>query len=157
MGSQKRDRGVLCFTTSKLPVEMTVVAVMRGKMENRGLQLIEPVSRTVKKHEIHELILTDQQQMDRKQPVHRIAYLAFVEVIKGGIAIVGDDVHLGARRIGSILGFDDSHVPNHQNIIVSSEKRKDGVQLGFELGATVTILAPPQRGSHRVRGRHPDR
>ncbi len=143
MGTLMRGRGVLCFTTSKLPVEMTVVAVMRGKAENRGLRLIEAVTRAVRKHEVHELILTDQHHQERTRPVDRIAYLAFVEVSRGGVVIVGDEVLLGATRIGTILGFDDTHMPNHQNIVISAEKRKDGVQLAFDLGASVSVVSPP--------------
>jgi hypothetical protein len=127
---------------SKRPVEMLVVGAMRGKVDDRGLRLIQPTSRAARLHDIHELILTDRRPASRTEAVDRVAYLAFGEVVQGGLIIVDDEVYLGARRIGAVLGFDDSHMPNHQNIILFSENRQDGVELKITVGARLSILAP---------------
>ena len=45
----------------KRPVEGEVVALLHIKFEDRGLEFIQTKSRTVKLNEIHELMLTDEQ------------------------------------------------------------------------------------------------
>jgi len=133
------------YTASKVPVETAVVSVLAGKLEYRGLQLIEPISRAVRLHEIHELIITDEKVQDRRKPIQRVSYLAFVEVIKGGMILVGDKANLNGKELGTLIGFDDTHMPNHQNIILFAQKRMDGVELEVKLGDVISFLSQDSR------------
>ena len=69
--------------------------------------------------------------------VQRIAYLAFFEVSRGGCLIVGETLWLGKRAIGTIVGFDETHEPNHINIIVGVPLRQTGPQLKFSVGEKI--------------------
>jgi hypothetical protein len=41
--------------------------------------------------------------------------------------------------VGTIAGYDDTHMPNHQNVIVSVTKRVSGKDLGWQVGTQVEI------------------
>jgi hypothetical protein len=140
MSDDKNGKQGKTYFSDRTPVEMVVVSILGGKLENRGLELIEPISRAVRLHEIHEWIFTNEHIRDRTKPINKISYFAFAEVVRGGIILVGDKVLLNGNEIGNIVGFDDTHMPNHQNIIVGCKKRVDGVQLGTKLGDVVSII-----------------
>lgn len=122
---------------AKKPVWGKVVVVLDGVYENRGLSLIKPPSRVLKRGEIHELILTDE-QCSPGDTVNRIAYLAFVEVEQGSVIVQGDTVMIRDQEVGSIAGYDETHMPNHLNIVLKG-KRIPGRELAIDVDATVVI------------------
>nr|WP_235910762.1 hypothetical protein [Heliobacterium chlorum] len=119
-----------------------LVAILEGKLENRGLQLIKPISRALAEDEIHEIIMTDEVEAGPGKKVDRIAYLAFFEVKGGGVIVTGDPVFLKGKLLGHIAGFDETHMPNHINIVIKSEDRLSGVSLGAEIGQQLLIKSP---------------
>lgn len=121
----------------KNTVEGSVVVVLDGRMEDRGLQLISPISRCVKTDEVHELILTDEQDVRPGSSVNRIAYLGFFSVSHSGVIIAGDEVSVNGRCIGYLAGFDETHMPNHLNIVIKAERLITGVSGGIELNDQV--------------------
>lgn len=127
------------FYYSKIDIETKVVAVLDGKLENRNLNLITPISRTFSKGSIIELIITDETSAKPGSSVNKIAYLAFVELLNGGVVIVGDEVVWNEKVLGKISGFDDTHMPNHQNTVIFSEKRISGKELGLKLNDIIII------------------
>jgi hypothetical protein len=60
-------------------------------------------------------------------------------VSEGGVIIRGDEVYIGTKLIGKIIGFDDTHMPNHQNIILYASKKKTGVELKINLDEEISI------------------
>jgi hypothetical protein len=119
------------------PVEGGVVTVLDSTHEARGLKLIPTYSRALRKNSIHELIATDEAGKKPGDTVERIAYLAFFEVTRSGCIIVGETLWLGRQAIGTIVGFDETHEPNHINIIVGVEQRQTGPQLKFSVGKKI--------------------
>lgn len=117
----------------KVPIEGELVVVLDGKLEGRGLELMTPISRALRKNEIHELIITDENEAGPGQTVNRIAYLGFFEVTRGGVMVAGDTLQVGDLVIGTIAGFDETHMPNHLNIVVKSEVRESGLTQGAQL------------------------
>ncbi len=115
----------------KVPLEGVVVAVLRGTVADRGLELIPQPSRAVSKGEVHELILTPEAASPGER-VRAIAYLAFVEFLTGGILLSGDKVCVGGQEIGDLVGFDMSHFPNHMNIVARGDLRS-GEERGISL------------------------
>lgn len=115
------------------------VAVLRNKRELRGLQLIHPNTRAIQRHEIHELIITDESGAGPGGAVNRVAGLGFVEFTAGGILAQGDVLMIGASVIGQIVGFDESHMPNHQNIVVQGPELRSGFERGICIRDTVTF------------------
>ncbi len=121
------DHAMPC--TAKEPVMARVSAVLHARAENRGLILAPFPSRAVLKHEIHELILTEEAAGPGSR-IERIAYVCFFEVAGSGVLWQGDKVSINGQNIGALAGYEFSHMPNHMNIIVKAGKQN---QTGFEL------------------------
>lgn len=115
-----------------------LVVVLDGSYEQRGLQLIPQVSRALLEHEIHELIVSDEAGIGPGAGVDRIAYVGFAEIEAGGVVIKGDEVYAGDTLIGVVAGFDETHMPNHQNIVLSGE-RVSGAGRGLALESPVSF------------------
>lgn len=122
---------------AKTPILGELVVVLRGTYPNRDLMLITPPSRALNLGEVHELIITDQpcKPGDKVDP---IAYLGFFAVTSPGIMVVGDQLSIAGQVVGTIAGFDETHMPNHLNIVVLGE-RTDGEARGFFLRAPVVL------------------
>ncbi|MBA7511948.1 hypothetical protein ES705_03947 [subsurface metagenome] len=131
--------------TQKRIIEGSMVVIFDASLEHRGLDLIAPISRVLNKNEIHELILTDEKNVVPKSIVNSIAYIGFFEVKKGGVIVVGDEVYVGEKLIGKVVGFDDTHIPNHQNVILCSHKKKTGAELKINLEDEVKVLTKKQK------------
>jgi len=128
------------------PLHAVFVGVMRLKLEARGLQLIRQATRCIRRHDVHELILTDEAAAPGRA-VGAVAYLGFVEFLSGGIMAVGDEMRSADELLGVIAGFDDTHMPNHQNIVARGTRRLSGAELGIGLGQRVEFLPRPPSGS----------
>jgi hypothetical protein len=127
------------FFHAKRPVAGAVVVVLDGYLDNRSLSLIQPISRAYPQHAIIELIATDEGDAVPGGSVQAIAYLGFVELLCGGVIVVGDEVVARGELVGTIAGYDDTHMPNHQNVIVSVAKRVSGKDLGWQVGGRIEI------------------
>lgn len=132
--------------SSKRKIQSSVVAVLQLVMEGRGLNLIKPISRAVKKNEIHELIVTDEKEAKPGSVVNQVSYIAFIEISQGGVIVVGDEVYWNNNLLGIVAGFDDTHMPNHQNIVLYSTKRVTGKDLHINIEDPIIIQA--QKGNN---------
>lgn len=124
---------------AKRDVVGRLVVILRGKLENRALKLVVPISRAVKKHEIHELIITDEIEAAPGKIVNSISYVGFLEIISGGVLLAGDELLCSGRVLGKIAGYDETHLPNHLNIVLFSDTRPDGMELGLTLESEIII------------------
>ena len=106
----------------KSDVTGKLVVVLHGRLEDRGCKLIIQPSRCVRADEVHELILTDQKDEKPGGTVDRIAYLGFFAADVSGVIIAGDTLTIGGRKFGTVLGFDETHAPNHLNILIAGER-----------------------------------
>jgi len=116
-----------------------LAVVLQGRYETRGLQLITQPSRCICKNQVHELIASDEAGIKPGSTVDRIAYVGFVEIEQGGVIISGDEVLYNDTPIGRIAGFDETHMPNHYNIVLKVAERRTGVELNLEPGGRITI------------------
>ncbi len=105
----------------KRPVEGEVVAVLHVEFEDRGLKLIQTKSRTVKLNEIHELMITDEQDAAPGGGADRVRAIAFFEITKSGLIVRGDNVSINGKKLGTLAGYDVTHMPNHINVVVKAE------------------------------------
>ncbi len=105
----------------KRPVEGEIVAILHVKFEDRGLEFIQTKSRAVKLHEIHELMVTDEQDAAPGGGADRVRAIAFFEITKSGVIVVGDDVTIEGEKLGTLAGYDVTHMPNHINVVVKSD------------------------------------
>jgi len=122
------------------PVEGEVVTVLNSTHEARGLKLMSTYSRALKQNSIHELIASDEGDQKPGGTVNRIAYLAFFEVTRGGCILVGETLLVDSKPIGEIIGFDETHEPNHLNIILGVTARATGPQLQIALGSRLKFV-----------------
>ena len=123
---------------AKRTIKGKLAVILRGKLEKRGLELISTISRAVLKNEVHELIATDQENTGPGSKVEKIAYLGFLEITEGGVMTAGDTLICQDKVLGKIVGFDETHLPNHLNIVLFSGVREDGVEQNLQLEAEVT-------------------
>lgn len=100
-------------------VEGEVVALLHVSFQDRGLRLIETKSRAVRLNEIHELMITDEDAAPGGG-ADRVRAIAFFEVSKSGLIVVGDKVSVGNKTLGVLAGYDETHMPNHMNIVVKT-------------------------------------
>ncbi|MFQ6053687.1 MAG: hypothetical protein ACE5OO_05625 [Candidatus Bathyarchaeia archaeon] len=103
------------------PVEGEVVALLHITFERRGLKLIEARSRALLLNEIHELMITDEAGAAPGGGADRVSAIAFFEIKRGGIIVVGDMVSVGGRTLGPVAGYDLTHMPNHMNVVVKTD------------------------------------
>lgn len=122
----------------KKTMKGNLVVVLDGKYEERGLQLIPQPSRCLISDEVHEMILTDE---DKKpgETVNKIAYIGFFTVKESTVIIVGDQVKINGQVIGKIAGFDETHMPNHYNIVIYGKERISGNERNLDLNDEVVI------------------
>ena len=111
-----------------------MVVVFGNKRGQRALNLIAPYTRVVPLNEIHEFIITDEEQARPGGQVDRVAYLCFAEIKKGGAIMFGDSVFIEDQKVGRVVGFDETHMPNHINVIIYSPEFKSGFDWGFTVG-----------------------
>jgi hypothetical protein len=102
-------------------VEGEIVAVLHVEFEDRGLELIQTKSRTVKLNEIHELMITDEQGAAPGGGADRVRAIAFFEITKSGLIVMGDNVSINGKKLGILAGYDMTHMPNHINVVVKTE------------------------------------
>ena len=126
----------------KRDVKGPMVVVLDGKLDDRGLSLIGPMSRCLCRGQVHELILTDEESAKPGATVQRIAYLGFFGVDQEGVVVVGDEMLLDGEKVGVLAGFDETHMPNHLNIVIQSTIRKTGSELDCRLEKIVTFHRP---------------
>lgn len=125
---------------AKSPLAGSLVVVLDGEYPQRGLKLIPQPSRAVCRNEVHEMIVTDE-EAEPGSSVNPIAYLGFVEFAQGGVIVAGDRVSVNGEDIGYVCGFDETHMPNHLNIVVRGQ-RLSGRQRGFKLAEHVLFTKP---------------
>jgi hypothetical protein len=95
--------------------------------DDRGLKFIQTKSRAVKLHEIHELMITDEQDAEPGGIANRVRALAFFEITKSGLIVIGDEVSIEERKLGELAGYDLTHMPNHLNIIVKTDSLNEPI------------------------------
>ena len=122
------------------PVTGEAITILDSTHAARGLKLIPTYSRALPKNSIHELIATDETGQKPGDTANRIAYLAFFEVSRGGCIIVGETLFVDGQAIGQIIGFDETHEPNHLNIIIGVKSRKTGPQLKISVGSKIKFV-----------------
>lgn len=128
------------------PVGGELVTLLQGVTGERGLVLEEYRSRAVIGGQVHELMTTDQPEAGPGVVVDRVALIGFFEVKNSGVLLVGCEVAVGSRTIGVVAGFNDTHMPNHQNICVRVDELRDGASLDLRVGGPVRI-GPAQEES----------
>jgi hypothetical protein len=126
---------------AKSDVVGKVVCVLDARSDQRGMELTIHPSRAMCKNEIHELAVTDEGSAGPGLTVDRVAYLAFFVVDVGGIVLQGDTVMAGGQHLGTVVGFDTTHFPNHLNVLLRADRRQTGLEVGLRLDDDITFVS----------------
>lgn len=125
--------------SSKTELSARLFAVLDLTVEDRGLKLIPQLSRAVRRGDVLELICTDEEGAAPGSKVKRAAYVGFAEVSETGLLLCGDTVTVRQEEIGKIAGFDETHLPNHLNVVIRSKRLGTGRERELPLDVPVTI------------------
>ncbi|WP_078622266.1 DUF6917 domain-containing protein [Streptomyces sp. NRRL S-244] len=118
------------------------VAVMEHRRFDRGMRLERWQTRAVPAGSVHELMTTPAPPPAGGDRVDEVSYLGFAE-FTGGLLAVGDAVHAAdGALLGHVLGFDDTHLPNHMNVVLLSGDRRTGRQRGLPAGGGLRVTSP---------------
>ena len=121
-----------------------VCVVLDTVRDNRGLELIPPFTRCVRSGDVLELIVTDEREAAPGGRVDRVAGIAFTTASASGVIMVGDEVVVNdGRQIGTVVGFDISHEPNHFNVVIGASTRATGRAFALGLGDRVVFSSSP--------------
>ncbi|MFE2041610.1 DUF6917 domain-containing protein [Streptomyces sp. NPDC059477] len=132
---------------AKRIVPATLVKVLTHRRDDRGMRLEEFTSRCVRRGEVHELVSTDQAGSPPGARIDRVGFLGFAEIDGAGVIDRGDEVWADGRRVGTVLGFDACHFPNHYNVLIAVDSLVTGPELGLRPEVSVVFrqrrAAPP--------------
>lgn len=128
---------------TKRPVIGTLVKVLLHRKHDRGMKLEPYASRCVRPGEVHELVTTDHTETAPGARIDRVAFVRFAEITVAGVIERGDGVWIDGRLIGTVLGFDACHFPNHYNILIATNTPRTGLDLA--LGPEASIRFGPPR------------
>lgn len=132
----------------KRAVTGSFVKLLRHSQADRGMSLIRESSRCVRAGELHEIVTTDADLLP-DATVSRVGFLGFVEVTVAGVIDAGDEVRIGGATVGSVLGFDACHHPNHYNVIVRAERLMTADILDLSVEDTIVFTAGPTDDTSR--------
>ena len=63
----------------------------------------------------------------------------FLEIIRAGVIEVGDSVCHQGEILGRVIGFDETHFPNHYNILISSDRLFNADDATLSVEDTITF------------------
>jgi hypothetical protein len=134
----------------KRTVEGNLVSILDARAPQRNLELNIHPSRAVLKGAIHELLLTDDPEAAPGRTVPNVAYCGCVEISVAGILLIHDRVMINGHEIGELVGFDDTHMPNHMNIAIRAlGQLATGTELSLRLEDSVRFeMGPAYKRGH---------
>ncbi|MGH8881481.1 MAG: DUF6917 domain-containing protein [Stackebrandtia sp.] len=121
----------------KRTVSGVLVKVLTHRRNDRGMRLEPFASRCVRRGELHELVTTEHAETGADSRIDRVGFLGFVEIGTAGVVDRGDRLWVGDRQIGTVLGFDACHFPNHYNILIHRAVPTTGAELALVPEETV--------------------
>ncbi len=86
-----------------------------------------------------KLVTTDEVDAKPNKVVDRVGVIGFFEVCQGGSVAVGDPIFINDKKRGKVAGFDETHFPNHYNVVIHVPRKFTGLEAGFELGDELKI------------------
>jgi hypothetical protein len=134
---------------AKRVVRGALVKVLTHHRTDRGMRLEDHAARCVRRGEVHELVSTDQWDPRPGARIDRVGFLGFAELVCGGVIDRGDLVSIGDTPVGTVLGFDACHLPNHYNILIHTTRPVSGRDLRLSPETRVTFVqgAPLDEGA----------
>ena len=117
--------------SAKVPMVGRWVAVLDHARRDRGLVLNSHSTRCIHAGEIHEFLVCRTPPGQRTGAIDAVSYLGFGEFLVAGVIALGDELWVQGQPLGEVIGFDETHMPNHQNIVIYSDNTACGSELGL--------------------------
>ncbi|MDT0328331.1 DUF6917 domain-containing protein [Nocardiopsis lambiniae] len=134
----------------KRDVTGSLVKVLVHRRAERGMRLEPFASRCVRAGEVHELVATDHTETAEGSRIDRVGFLGFAEITAAGVVDRGDEVWIGSRRVGVVLGFDACHTPNHYNVLIHTDPMPTGRDLGLSPEEPVVFRQGVPRAAEEI-------
>ncbi len=131
--------------SDKATIVASLVAVMDHRRHDRALGISEFKTRCVRRGEVHEFLMC--MPSNEASSIDDVSYLGFAEIQTPGVIAVGDSVMLDDERVGIIYGFDNTHMPNHMNIVLEGTSLKNGAERGLRVTQSLYINPPREEKS----------
>jgi hypothetical protein len=129
----------------KPPIASILCSVHGTRRNNRGMKPIVQRTRCVEQGSIHEIIIVEERVVKEKGLIEETAYIGFTQFLTGGLLECGDSVYLNNMLLGELAGFDDTHMPNHLNILVQRSNLVTGIDLKCSFSDLIIFY-----GKHRI-------
>jgi hypothetical protein len=136
----------------KAPLSARPVGILTNLARGRNLRLINPASRVIRANDVHELSCTLEDPA-LGEIVNDVAYLAFAVFDKSGVIARGDIVEVDGIVFGTVLGYNEVHMPNHINIVVHRQSLTTGFAAGWGLDTSLLFRRPIEEEIGRNSGK----
>lgn len=140
-----RRKHVRLRMPSKRDVRTNVVRLLFHETLHRGMRLAPAGSACVRAGDIHELVVTRDDVDDAEALIDHIAYVGFLEFTDPAMLTRGDTFWYGEELLGWFAGYDESHLPNHLNLILHGPRLVTAEDLDLRPGDTIVVKEGPQR------------
>lgn len=111
---------------------------------DRAIEPSKWQTRCIRAGEVHEFINVGPAP---GYPVDHVEYYGFAAFENSGVLAVGDELIGDGRTFGTISGFDETHMPNHYNILVEGPELRNGHSLELTAGMTIATRPREDKGS----------
>ncbi|WP_128428106.1 Gfo/Idh/MocA family protein [Streptomyces cyaneus] len=140
-----RRKHVRLRMPSKLPVRTSVVRLLFHETVRRGMLLAHAGSACIRAGDIHELVVTREDTDVAGARIDHVAYLGFIEFLDPAMLTRGDTFWIGDRKLGVFAGYDESHLPNHLNLILSADRLVTAEDIDLRPQDVIIVREGPQR------------
>lgn len=120
--------------SSREPLRLHWVAVMDHSRHDRAIRPAKWQTRCIRAGEVHEFINVGP---GPRYPVDHVEYYGFASFDTSGVLAVGDELICDGQVLGTVGGFDETHMPNHYNILVEAADLRNGHALGLAVGMAI--------------------
>jgi hypothetical protein len=113
-------------------IESRFVAILGHQSPDRGMVASPYHTRCIQAGEIHELVYVAESH-DGLIDLNDAWYLGFIEFRQGGVLAKGMTIEIDGQAKGQLIGFDDTHFPNHLNLLISAQNPQTGQEMNLKL------------------------
>ena len=122
-------------------IETSFVAIMDYYLPDRQMIVSPYHTRCIQKGEIHELVYVAENH-NNFIDLNNAWYLGFINFCQGGVLAKGMTIEINGQIKGQLIGFDETHSPNHLNFLISAQNPKTGKELGLKINDICDFFYP---------------
>ncbi|MFI0980757.1 Gfo/Idh/MocA family protein [Streptomyces sp. NPDC021093] len=135
--ARRKEKRPRMADPSKGPFAGRMVKLMYHSRDDRGMHLSPWGSRCVSAGAVHELVTTFESPRRTGEKVDRVGFLGFAAFDEPGVIERGDAFCVDGRVVGTVVGFDECHAPNHYNVLIAAGRQLTATELGLSVGTRI--------------------